>query len=134
MEWMKEDIIFTDDKTRIDVEAVFNMLSGSYWASERSRQVMEKSFSSSLCFSLLKGNKQIGFLRVVTDYATFAWVCDVIVNEEYRGHGLGKWMMDCMLAHPDLQQVNMALGTKDAHGLYEQYGFERKELMRRKAN
>jgi GNAT superfamily N-acetyltransferase len=129
LEWWKDGFILTDDKSRIDMGALYAMLSGSYWANKRSIQIVEKSLDGSLCLSLFAESIQIGFVRVITDYAVFAWVCDVIVNEDYRGQGLGKWMMDCMLDHPDLQQTKMALVTKDAHGLYEQYGFVRNEFM-----
>ncbi|MBD0380831.1 GNAT family N-acetyltransferase [Paenibacillus sedimenti] len=129
MEWCKDGFVLTDDKSRIDMDALYAMLSGSYWASKRSKKIVEKSLAGSLCLSLFTESAQIGFVRVITDYAVFAWICDVIVNEEYRGLGLGKWMMACMMKHPDLQQLKMALATKDAHGLYEQYGFVRKEFM-----
>ena len=135
MEWSQGAYRFRDGLEHVDVDAVYAMLSTTYWAGHRPRSQMEKSLRGAICFSLWHEEagerNQVGFLRAVTDQATFTWVCDVIVQPEHRGKGLGKWMMSCMLEHPDLQGTNMCLATRDAHGLYEQYGFVRSELMRR---
>jgi GNAT superfamily N-acetyltransferase len=86
--------------------------------------VVRRSLDHSLCFGLYGRGRQIGFARVVTDRATFAWLCDVFGFEEYRGQGLGKWLIGCVLGHRDLQGLRrVLLGTRDAHGLYERYGF-----------
>jgi GNAT superfamily N-acetyltransferase len=100
-------------------------LSSAYWANQRTRDTILKSLEHSLCFGLYHHQNQIGLARVVTDYATFTYLCDVFVLEEYRGRGLGKYLMQTVIAHPDLIGIRrFMLATRDAHGLYEQYGFE----------
>ena len=85
---------------------------------------MERAVANSLCFAVLHGKAQIGFARVVTDSATFAYLCDVYILEEHRGKGLGKWLMECVMGHPGLQGLRrFSLATRDAHGLYRQFGF-----------
>jgi GNAT superfamily N-acetyltransferase len=93
--------------------------------------LIENSIHNSVCFGLFRDGKQIGFARAVTDHATFTWICDVVIAPEHRGRGLGKWMVECVLAHPKLQTTTHVLRTKDAHGLYEQFGFKRTEYLRR---
>jgi GNAT superfamily N-acetyltransferase len=96
----------------------------SYWCPGVSREVVERSIDNSLCFGAYEGDQQIGFARVVTDAATFAYLGDVFVVSEHRGKGVGKQLVDAVMAHPDVQGVRLfLLGTADAHGLYEQYGF-----------
>jgi GNAT superfamily N-acetyltransferase len=96
----------------------------SYWAKDIPREVVVKSLDNSLCFGLFQGNKQIGFGRVVTDYATFAYLADVFVIEEYRKKGLGKWLIECIVKHPQLQGLRRwMLATADAQDLYHRYGF-----------
>jgi GNAT superfamily N-acetyltransferase len=96
----------------------------SYWAAGRPLGVVRRAVESSLCFGLYAGGQQVGFARVVTDRATFAWLYDVFVLEGYRGRGLGKWLVECVVAHPALQGLRrLLLATRDAHGLYERYGF-----------
>jgi GNAT superfamily N-acetyltransferase len=134
MEWIREGYRISDCKEELDAAAVFDMLSETYWAAGRSRERVELAMEHSLCFGLYDPDgQQIGFLRAVTDYATFAWICDVIVRQDCRGKGLGKWLVACMLEHPALSSTNKMLGTRDAHGLYEQFGFERRELLRKMA-
>ena len=95
----------------------------SYWAQGRSLETVEKSIANSLCFGVYDDERQMGFARVVTDYATFAWLCDVFVDEAYRGRGLGKRLIEAVVAHPDLQNMrNFILATRDAHDLYRRYG------------
>ncbi len=108
-----------------DVAAIHTFLSEqSYWAPGIPREVVEKSIRNSLCFGLFCDSRQIGFARMVTDRATFAWLADVFVLDAYRGQGLGKWMVENLLKHPDLQGLRrILLGTRDAHGLYSQFGF-----------
>ena len=130
-EWRNGDYLLTDDPARLDVDAVCALLNATYWANDRSRAVIEKSIQHSVCFGLFRDERQIGFARAVTDHATFTWVCDVIVHPDHRGHGMGKWMMQCLLEHPDLQTISHHLCTKDAHALYESFGFQRIEAMRR---
>ncbi|MFN8412349.1 MAG: GNAT family N-acetyltransferase [Anaerolineales bacterium] len=124
MEWKKNKFIISDDASRLNMDAVCDMLSRAYWASNRPRHVIEKSIQHSLNFGVYDGDRQVGFSRIVTDYAVFAYLCDVIVHEEYRGQSLGKWMMECVTTHPELQGLRRwTLITHDAHGLYSQFGF-----------
>lgn len=135
MEWNRESFRISDRKEELDAAAVYAMLSETYWAAGRSRERIELAMEHSICFGLYDPEgRQAGFLRAVTDYATFTWICDVIVHPDYRGRGFGKWLMACMLEHPALVQTNKTLGTRDAHGLYEQFGFVRRELMRKLAD
>lgn len=113
------------DRKQIDVAAVHSFLSRSYWAEGISMELVERSITSSLCFALFDGERQVGFARVVTDRATFAYLCDVYVLEEWRGRGLGKWLVEEVRAHPDLQGLRrFVLVTKDAHSLYGSLGFQ----------
>lgn len=110
------------DPRYIDLEAVF--LSRAYWSDGIPKEIVAKAISASLCFALFEGSRQVGFARVVTDRATFAYLCDVYVLEEYRGRGLGKWLIEELLSHSDLQGLRrFVLVTRDAHGLYKQFGF-----------
>jgi GNAT superfamily N-acetyltransferase len=119
----------------LDLDFVCAALRGSYWAASRTRPVIRKSIRNSLCFGIYtrKGKRQVAFARMVTDESTFSWLCDVIVDEKERGKGLGKLLMSSVLAHPRVRHTRIILGTRDAHGLYEKYGFVRHELMRRPA-
>ncbi len=120
-----DDFVISTDPARLQLEAICQFLAQSYWANERPRQVIARSLENSLCFGVYQGNKQVGLARVVTDYATYAWLCDVFIHPDYRGRGLGKWLMTSLLAHPELLHVRRwALATRDAHDLYRKYGFE----------
>lgn len=120
----KDDFYITTDFKNIDIDAVCLLLSKSYWASSRPRDVIIKSLENSLCFSLFYKDKQIGFIRVTTDCATFAYLCDVIIDENYRNNGLGKWFIECMFKHPDLQNLRRwCLITRDAQEFYKKFGF-----------
>jgi GNAT superfamily N-acetyltransferase len=117
-------LLISTDPSRLDLEAITDMLSRAYWAKDRTREVIVRAMQNSLVFGVYDGNRQIGLARVVSDYATFAWLCDVFVHEDYRQRGIGKWLMETILAHPDLQGLRrFLLITRDAHGLYSQYGF-----------
>jgi GNAT superfamily N-acetyltransferase len=112
------------DSASMDVDAVHAYLSRSYWAKEIPRELVAKSVRESLCFGIFQGDAQVGFARVITDRATFAYLCDVYVLEDHRGHDLGKRLMEAIIAHPDLQGLRrIVLATRDAHGLYEKFGF-----------
>ena len=120
----RKEFVISTDPARLDVDAVHAYLTRSYWASGVPKDVVAKSLEGSLCFGLYEGSRQIGLARVITDKATFAYLCDVYVLEDYRGLGLGKWLMSVVQSHPDLQGIRrFVLITRDAHGLYEQFGF-----------
>lgn len=124
MEYKHDSFIISDDPSKLDLDAICDFLSRAYWAEKRPREVIEKSIRFSLNFGVYDGNRQVGFARVITDYATFAYLCDVFIHEEYRGHALGKWLMESILAYPNLQGLRRwSLATRDAHGLYKQFGF-----------
>ena len=114
------------DKSRLDVDMIELFLSSrSYWAKGRKRHAIVKSIENSLCFGVYtEDHRQVGFARVLSDFAVFAWIMDVFILEDFRGRGLGKLLMRAITEHPDLQGLERwGLGTKDAHGLYEQFGF-----------
>jgi GNAT superfamily N-acetyltransferase len=126
MEIADNGFIFSDDKNKIDAAAVHLFLdTKSYWAQGIPLETVIKSIENSLCFGIYKDIRQIGFARWITDSATFAYLADVYVEEEFRGMGLSKKLMSLMLFHPDLQGLRRyMLGTRDAHSLYSQYGFQ----------
>lgn len=110
---------------RLDFGVVHGFLKKSYWAKDIPAEVVRRSIEHSLCFGLYKGASQVGFARVVTDRATFAYLADVFIVEAHRGRGLSKWLMEVVLAHPDLQYLRRwLLATADAHGLYSKFGFK----------
>lgn len=114
----------TSDPREIDVAAAHEFLTNSYWSPGIPRAVLERALANSVCFGLFFDESQVGFARVVTDRATFAYLADVYVLPEHRGRGLSKRLMDAVRAHPDLQGLRrMMLATRDAHGLYSQFGF-----------
>lgn len=124
MEYTKGDFTVTNDSKRVDLDAVFSLLAQTYWANSREKDVVIRSLENSLCFSLFHKEKQIGMIRVITDCATFAYLCDVIISEEYRKNGLGGWFLSCVFKHPDLQNLRRwILATRDAHGFYKKFGF-----------
>jgi GNAT superfamily N-acetyltransferase len=119
------DLTVTTDPARLDLGAVHAFLRGAYWCEEIPLPILERAIAHSLCFSLLAaGDRQVGFARLVTDRATFAYLCDVYVLPDHRGRGLGRWLMDCVMAHPDVAGLRrFSLVTRDAHGLYRPLGF-----------
>jgi GNAT superfamily N-acetyltransferase len=121
----RDTFTISTDPSRLDLDAICGFLARAYWASDRPRDRIERSLANSLVFGMYEGTKQIGLARVVTDYATFAWLCDVFIDEDYRGKNLGKWLLDSVLSHPDLKGLRrFLLATRDAQGLYNQFGFE----------
>lgn len=121
---MDDRFRISDDKDELDLDLIHGFLRESYWAKDIPRALVEKSIHHSLCFGVYEGIKQVGFARVITDYATFGYLADVFILPEYRGLGLSKRLMDEILAHEELQGLRRwMLATKDAHGLYEQKGF-----------
>lgn len=122
--WVKDSFTVTCDPARLDLAVIHEFLAGSYWAKSIPRATVEKSIANSMCFALLDGDRQIGFARVISDLATYAYIGDVFVLPEFRGQGLSKWLMECITSHPGLQGLRRwSLATADAHGLYEQFGF-----------
>lgn len=120
----KDDLIISTDKNKINIGYVHNFLTQSYWSLGIAEEVVKKAMENSLSFGMYNKNEQIGYARVMTDTATFAYIADVFIDENYRGKGLGKWLMKSILAHPHLQGLRrILLTTKDAHGLYQQCGF-----------
>jgi N-acetylglutamate synthase-like GNAT family acetyltransferase len=122
----KDGLLLTTERSRISAGDVEDFLRQSYWAAERSRERIERSIANSLCFAVIDENSgnTVAFSRIVTDYADFAWLCDVFVDPDMRGRGVGAWMLECVVEHPDLQGLRrIVLATADAHGLYERFGF-----------
>jgi GNAT superfamily N-acetyltransferase len=118
------NLTISTNPTRLDLEAVCGFLSRSYWAQNRSRSTIEHSLQHSLVFGIYAGESMVGMARLITDFATFAWLCDVFIDEGYRGRRIGKWLMETIQAHPGLQGLRRwLLATRDAHGLYCQYGY-----------
>lgn len=126
LETHRDGLTISTDPARLDLEMVRSFLADrSYWAKGIPFPVVKKALENSLCFGVYEGDQQVGLARVITDYATFAYVADVFILEAYRGRGLSKWLMAVLMSHPDLQGLRMwLLFTRDAHGLYSQYGFE----------
>ena len=125
MEFRKDGFTISTDRSRLDAEAIHRFLvDESYWARERTFEQTKTAIENSICFGMYDAERLIGFARVVSDKATFAYVGDVFVIEEYRGRGLSKWLMGVIIEHPELQGLRRwVLATRDAHGLYEQFGF-----------
>ena len=123
-EWQRGEYTVTTDPARVDLAVVHGYLADSYWAKGIPLEVVRRAIANSLNFSIHHGATQVGFARVITDYATFGYVGDVFVLEPHRGRGLSKWVMELIVAHPELQGFRRwVLLTRDAHGLYRQFGF-----------
>ena len=124
-EWKQNNLIVTTNPARQDVDAIHAFLTRAYWCENIPREIVERAVRNSLCFGLFDGAAQVGLARVVTDYATYAYLCDVYVLESHRGHGLGKWLIECVMAHSQLQGLRrFNLATRDAHELYKPFGFQ----------
>ena len=124
MNWVRDAFTVSCDPAKLDRAVILQFLASSYWAKGIPAATIEKSLEHSLCFALLDGDRQVGFARVMSDRATFAYLADVFVLPGYRGRGLAKWLVECVLSHPDLQGLRRwMLATRDAHGLYERCGF-----------
>ena len=120
-----DSVEITTDRARIDIDRVHQFLSESaYWALGRSRDTVERSIENSICFSVFLEGQQVGFARVVSDRAVFAYLMDLFILPPWRGRGLSKHLMRAILEHPDLQGLKLFLRTSDAHGLYARFGFE----------
>jgi GNAT superfamily N-acetyltransferase len=124
-EWRRGDYLITTDPARVDLAVVHGFLTACYWAKGIPLETVRRSVEHSLNFSLYDGERQVGFARVITDYATFAYLGDVFVLESHRGRGLSRWLMEVIVAHPELQGFRRwVLLTRDAHRLYEKVGFK----------
>lgn len=115
----------SDDPARLDLDAVERLLHGTYWAVTRPRAIIEQSIASSLVLGAYWRGALVGFARAVTDGCTIAWICDVIIDEAHRGTGLGKTLVEMLIKHPTIANTRQILATRDAHTLYEKFGFER---------
>jgi GNAT superfamily N-acetyltransferase len=123
-EYRRDEYTISTDKTKLDVGMIHEFLSqNAYWALGRPLSTVEKSIENSLCFGVYHGPRQAGFARVVTDYSTFAWLADVFILVPYRGRGLGKWLVECVVSHPELNNLRLfVLSTRDAGELYRRHG------------
>ncbi len=124
LEVHRENFTISTDPARLDSDAIAEMLTRAYWARGRPRERVDRALANSLVFGLYDGEKQIGLARIISDYAIFAYLCDVFIQEDYRAQGLGKWLMQTVHSHPDLQGLRRwTLATRDAHSLYSQFGW-----------
>jgi GNAT superfamily N-acetyltransferase len=126
MEFHKGNCTISTDKGRLNIAVIHDFLANrSYWSPGIPLPVVQRGIENSLCFGLYEQDKQIGFARVVTDYSMLAYLLDVFILEPYRGQGLGKWLIECIINHPELHKVRRwMLATRDAHGFYARYGFQ----------
>jgi GNAT superfamily N-acetyltransferase len=123
-EWRRGEYLISTDRSRLNLGIIHDFLSTSYWAAGVPEDVVRRSVENSLVFGVYRGEEHVGFARVVTDYATFAYLADVFVLEAHRGRGVGKWLIEVVLSHPDLRGLRRwMLATGDAHELYRKYGF-----------
>ena len=123
MHWEKDGYHLTDNQDQVDVVRTQKMLGETYWGVRRPLEIVENMVKTSLCFTLLSNKLQIGFGRAVTDTVTLSWIADIVILPEHRGKGLGKWMMECIVNHPDIRDTQKVLQTRDAHEYYEKFGF-----------
>jgi ribosomal protein S18 acetylase RimI-like enzyme len=127
IELRRGDLILTTDRSRLDIDTVLVMLQASHWGGAVTREILARSVENSVCVGVYRGDEQLAFARAVTDLATYAYLTDVIVSPSARGSGLGSWMVETFLAHPDLQGLRrITLLTRDAHSLYQKFGFSTK--------
>ncbi|HEY6768038.1 MAG TPA: GNAT family N-acetyltransferase [Candidatus Sulfotelmatobacter sp.] len=123
-EFRRGDLLISTDPGRLDMDVIHGFLTNCYWAKGISKEIVRRSIEHSLCFGIYDGGSQVGLARVISDFATFAYLGDVFVVESHRGRGLSKWLMECIVGHPALQGLRRwILLTRDAQGLYSQFGF-----------
>jgi GNAT superfamily N-acetyltransferase len=123
-EYSRGEFTISTDAARLDLDVIHRFLTTSYWAAGIPPNVVKRSIEHSLCFGVYHQDRQVGFARVISDYATFAYLADVFIIEAYRGQGLARWLVEVITAHPDLQGLRRwMLATRDAHALYEKVGF-----------
>lgn len=123
MHYENKNYQISDDRDEVQLDVVESLLRASYWASERSLETMKISIENSVCFSLFYSGIQVGFARVVTDFASVAYIADLIIHPEHRSKGVGKWMFGVIVNDPRWSSKFQFLATDDAHGLYEKFGF-----------
>src|SRR6187401_171025 len=124
MDFIKDGFTISTEKEKMDIDLIHSFLTRSYWAEGISKEIVRRSIQGALCFGVFENDKQVGFARMITDKATFAYLADVFIIEEYRGLGLSKWLMEFIMSYPDLQGLRrMILATRDAHELYKKFGF-----------
>jgi GNAT superfamily N-acetyltransferase len=124
VEHRRGNLVISTDRSQMNLDLIYRFLTQSYWAKGIPRELVCRSINNSLCFGLYRDGRQIGFARVISDYATYAYIGDVFVVEADRAQGLGKWLMECIMRHPQLQGLRRwSLVTRDAHRLYAQFGF-----------
>ena len=117
--------LVSDDRARLDLGVIHGFLRTAYWSMDVPEDVVKRAIEGSLCFGLFEHDRQVGFARAITDRATYAYLADVFVLPSHRGRGLARWLMECVMAHPDLQGLRrFSLVTRDAHALYRPFGFE----------
>ncbi|HXA83951.1 MAG TPA: GNAT family N-acetyltransferase [Candidatus Dormibacteraeota bacterium] len=122
--WSKGDYEISTDPLRVDAPMVHQFLTDSYWAKGIPLETVRRSIENSIAFGLYHGQQQVGFARIISDLATFAYLADVFISPAYRGRGLSQWLLECIVSHPDLQGLRRwMLATQDAHGLYAKFGF-----------
>jgi len=124
MIWEKDSFTISSEKQHVNIDTLHDMLSQSYWAKDRTRDEVEKSVANSICFSLLKNDELIGFARVLTDSMAYAIILDMIIRKNFRGQGLGQWIMQCICDHPEIRPLRQLLWTGDADDFYRKCGFE----------
>jgi N-acetylglutamate synthase-like GNAT family acetyltransferase len=131
MEWSKVEFIVSDEISLMNLNTVSYLLSTTYWASKRTKETIENNIKNSISFGVYHNSKQIGFARVVTDKAVFSWVLDVVIDERYRKNGIGQWLMECILEHPEIKKTKFALATSDAYDFYKKFNFKENQCMTR---
>ena len=134
LNWAKDNFSISTDKSRLDIDFIHGFLRTTYWAASRTREEVATSIENSICFGLFYEERQIGFARLVTDEAVFSWLGDVFIVPEFQKRGLGTWLIECVVSHPVAKRTKCLLGTRDAHGLYEKFGWYRREAMFRPEN
>jgi len=124
MKWEKDGYTISTDKSGLNIAYIHQFLSKTYWAENIPVETVQKAIEGSICFGVYSGDQQVGFARIITDQATFAYLADVFIDKGFRGKGLSKWLMEVIMGYEGLQGLRrFMLATKDAHGLYEQFGF-----------
>jgi N-acetylglutamate synthase-like GNAT family acetyltransferase len=125
LEYQKNDLIISTDQSKLDFNFIHNHLNKTYWAKGIPMEIVKKSVENSIAYGVYQQEKQIGFARLITDKATFAYLADVLISDGFRGNGFAKWLMDCIIKNPEIQGLRLfLLATQDAHTLYQQFGFK----------